>query len=52
MRYEKAERRAKILTQMSINPDMRYEPRVYKGDYNDCYVIQLYNDRPAGIAAY
>lgn len=52
MTYEKAVRKAEVYTRMSINKDMTYEPRIYRGNYDDCYVAQLYKGKPAGIAAY
>ena len=49
MKYEKAIRRAKVLNAICQNEKMIYEVR---GSGEDAVVIQLYNDRPAGIAAY
>jgi hypothetical protein len=52
MNYDRAVRKADLYTKMSLNKDFTYEPRIYKGDYNDCYVVQIYKGKAAGIAAY
>jgi len=52
MRYDKAVRMAEQFTKLSLNPDMRFEAQVNRGNYDDCHVIQIYKDKPAGIAAY
>lgn len=54
MRFEKAERRAKVLNATtSVNENITYEAR-RMNDYNpeDCYVIQFYKGKQVGIAAY
>lgn len=51
MKFDKAVTRAKVLNALTHNPDIRFEA-VENRQWNDTYVIQLYKDKFAGIAAY
>lgn len=49
MREDKAQMKAKLYSLLSVNPNMTYEVR---GSDDKYYVIQLYKNQDAGIAAY
>lgn len=52
MKYNRAEKRAKVLNLLTHNDRISYEVRTYKNDDNDAFVVQLYNNQYAGVAAY